>query len=122
MTARFAVFTFALGLSVAFTATLSAQSPEQRFSDSQLAAPKLVTEPPATLDLKGTPLKEIVAAIEKATGVTVRYHSGVTNLDAVATVKLSNSLPADAFQTVLGSRSLAFKVTSAKTVFVYPDT
>ena len=122
MTPRLSAVIATLTLSIAVTAGVSAQSPEERLLAMQLAAPKLASDPAVNLDLSGTPLKDIVAAIAKATGVTVRYHSSVTNLDAVANAKLANSIPADAFRTVLGSKSLTFKELGAKAVFVYPDT
>ena len=123
MTARPTVLFLALALCVPVVAGARAQSPEQRTADAQLAAPKLDSSVTITgLDLTATPLKEIVETIAKAGGITVRYHSAVTNLDTPSAVKLSNAKVEDALRTVLDPKALAFKATGAKSIFVYPDT
>ena len=96
---------------------------EQQTIDAQLAAPKLDARAiVAELDMKAVPLGDIVGAIAKSGGITVRYHSAVTNLDALYIAKLSNAAAGDALQTVLGPKALAFKATGARSVFIYPDT
>jgi len=123
MTARASILILALVVSVPVVAGAQAQSPQQRQAAAQLAEPKLDSNAiVAALDLTATPLKDVVAAIAKAGGITVRYHSGVTNLDAVSAVKLSNAKVEDALHTALDPKGLAFKVTGAKSVFIYPDT
>jgi type II secretory pathway component HofQ len=100
-----------------------AQSMEQRTVDAQLAAPTLDSRAiVAELDMKAAPLGDIIGAIAKSGGITVRYHSAVTNLDAPTTARLSNTAAGDALQTVLAPKSLAFKATGARSVFIYPDT
>jgi type II secretory pathway component HofQ len=97
-------------------------TPEQRQVDAQTAAPKLAPGAPVTLDFQNTALRDILASVAAAGGVSVRYHSGVTNLDVPAGAKFSNSTVEDALQTVVQPRGLAYKVTGAKSVFIYPNT
>jgi hypothetical protein len=121
MTPRNAVIVVALVLLVPGAA--GAQSLEQQTVDAQLAAPKLDSRAiVAELDMKAASLGEIVGAIAKAGGLTVRYHSAVTNLDAPLAVKLSNTAAGDALEIVLAPKKLAFKATGARSVFIYPDT
>jgi type II secretory pathway component HofQ len=121
MTPRTAVFVVALVLLIPGTA--GAQSMEQQTIEAQLAAPKLDTRAiVAELDMKAAPLGDIIGAIAKAAGITVRYHSAVTNLDKLSAVKLSNTAVNDALQLVLAPQALAFKATSARSIFIYPDT
>src|SRR5678815_1997000 len=121
MTPRIAVFVVALALLAPGAA--DAQSMEQRTIDAQLAAPALDSRAiVAELDMKAVPLGDVIAAIAKFSGITVRYHSAVTNLDAPTVVKLSNTAAGDALQIVLRPKALAFKATSARSVFIYPDT
>ena len=123
MTARSSILILALVVCVPVVAGAQAQSRQQRQAAAQLAEPKLDSNAiVAALDLTATPLKDVVAAIAKAGGITVRYHSGVTNLDAVSAVKLSNAKVEDALHTALDPKGLAFKVTGEKSVFIYPDT
>jgi hypothetical protein len=113
----------ALAMFVAASAAVRAQSPEQRQADAQLASPKISPGAAvATLDLKATSLKDAVAAIAQASGITVRYHSAVTGVERVPAVKLSNATVEDALHAVLDARGLTFKVTGARSVFVYADT
>jgi len=96
---------------------------EQLMVDAQLGTPKL--DPRAVVTavyFAASPLRDSVAAIARSGGITVRYHSGVTNLDEVSAVKLVDSTVEDALRTVLNPRGLAFKATGSKAVFVYPDT
>ena len=124
MTSRSGVLAVALAL--LFPAAARAQAmitpEEQRMVDAQLAIPKLDPNAMVTVDLSSTPVRDIIETVAKAGGITVRYHSGVANLDASADVKLSNATIQDALQTVLTPRGLAFAVTSAKSVFIYPGT
>ena len=121
MTSRTAVFAVALALLVPGAA--GAQSLEQQTVDAQLAAPKLDSRAIVTeLDLKAAPLRDVVGAIAKSGGITVRYHSAVTNLDAPTDAKLSNTAAGDALQIVLAPKKLAFQATGARSVFIYPDT
>ena len=124
MTSRSGVL--AVVLALLFPAAARAQATitpeEQRMVDAQLAIPKLDPNAMVTVDLTSTPVRDIIATVAKAGGITVRYHSGVANLDASADVKLSNATIQDALQTVLTPRGLAFAVTSAKSVFIYPGT
>jgi len=99
------------------------QSPAQRTAEAQLASPKLDSTTTVTgLELTATPLRDIVGAVAKAGGITVRFHSAVTNLDALSSVKLPNTTVEDALRSVLDPQALAFKATSAKSVFIYPNT
>jgi len=121
MTPPMAVIAVALVLLV--PETTDAQSREQLTIDAQLAAPKLDSRAiVAELDMKAVPLGAIIGAIAKSSGITVRYHSAVTNLDALSTAKLSNAAAGDALQTVLAPKALTFKATGARSVFIYPDT
>jgi general secretion pathway protein D len=96
---------------------------EQQTIDAQLAAPTLDSRAiVAELDMKAVPLGDVIAAIAKSGGITVRYHSAVTNLDALSTAKLSNAAAGDSLQIVLAPKALAFKATGARSVFIYPDT
>jgi len=121
MTARTAVLVGTLALLIPMAT--AAQSIEQQTVDAQLATPTLDSRAIVTaVDLKSTPLRDGVAAIANAAGITVRYHSAVANLDALSDVKVSNAAVGDALQTVLAPKGLAFKTTSARSVFVYPNT
>jgi len=124
MTSRSGVL--AVVLALLFPAAARAQATitpeEQRMVDAQLAIPKLDPNKIVTVDLTATPVADIIETVAKAGGITVRYHSGVTNLDASAAVKLSDATIQDALQNVLTLRGLAFTVTSAKSVFIYPGT
>jgi len=124
MPARSTVSAFALALLLPAVAGAQTQlSPDvQRMVDAQLATPKLNPSATVTVDLAATPVRDVLAAIAKAGGITVRYHSGVTNLDAPTSAKLANATIEDSLQLVLGSRGLAFKVTGSKSVFIYRDT
>ena len=106
----------ALALILVGGTVIAAQSTAQM--SAQLAFPKLASTPTVTIDLAGKPLKDVVTAM----GVSARYHSAISGLDEAASVKLSNSTLEDGLRTVLGAKHLAFKATSQKSVFVYPDT
>jgi len=97
-------------------------TPEQRQVEAQTAAPKLAPGATVTLELQNTALRDVLASVAAAGGVTVRYHSGVTGLDVPAGAKFSNSTVEDALQTVVQSKGLAYKVTGSKSVFIYPNT
>ena len=76
----------------------------------------------ASLNLTARPLREIVDAVAKAGGVTLRYASGVTSLDTPSSVVLSDKTVEDALRTVLASHALTFQTLGPKTVFIHPDT
>ena len=124
MTSRSCVL--AVVLALLFPAAARAQATitpeEQRMVDLQLATPKLDPNAMVTIDLTSTPVRDIIDTVAKAGGITVRYHTGVTNLDAPAAAKVSNTTIQEALQTVLTPRGLAFAVTGAKSVFIYPGT
>jgi type II secretory pathway component HofQ len=122
MTPRSFVLLGAFILLVAVPAGAQSQltTMEQQSVDRQVAAPKLDPGAGITLSVVDTALRDVIGSV--AQGVTVRYHSGVTNLEAAITAKFSNATIDDALQTVLSSKGLAFKVTGAKSVFIYPNT
>ena len=96
---------------------------EQRMIDAQTAIPTL--SPSATvaaLDMSAAPLKEVVDAIAKAAGISVRYATGVTGLDTSVSAKFSNATAEDALRTTLTPKGLTFQALSSKAVFVYTDT
>ena len=96
---------------------------EQQMVDRQLAAPKLDPQAiVATIELAQTSVGDILGAIAKAIGISVRYHSSISSLGALTSAKLSNVDVEAALHTVLDSRSLVFKATGPRSVFVYPDT
>src|SRR5687767_2260923 len=84
-------------VTVLLTASIQAQStpsqsanltPEQqRVADAQLAPPRLYATVVASLELAEAPLAKVVESISKASGITVRYHSAVTSLEELSTVK-----------------------------------
>jgi hypothetical protein len=74
------------------------------------------------LDFRDRPLKEIIDAVAKAAGITVRYAPGMTGLDTPSTVTMSDETVEDALRAVLKSDGLTFQALGAKTAFIYPDT
>jgi hypothetical protein len=75
-----------------------------------------------SLQFKDRPLREIVDAVAKAGGITVRYAPGMTGLDASSTIALPEATIEDALRAVLGGNGLTFQALGAKNVLVYPDT
>jgi type II secretory pathway component GspD/PulD (secretin) len=75
-----------------------------------------------SLQFKDRPLREIVDAVAKAGGITVRYAPGMTGLDASSTITLPEATIEDALRAVLGGNGLTFQALGAKNVLVYPDT
>jgi hypothetical protein len=54
-----------------------------------------------SLDLRDRPLREIIDAVAKAGGITVRYASDVTSLDTPSTITVSDETVEDALRAVL---------------------
>jgi type II secretory pathway component GspD/PulD (secretin) len=75
-----------------------------------------------SLDLRDKPLREIIDAVAKAGGITVRYASGMTSLDMPSTITVSDQTVEDALRTALKSDGLTFQALAAKVAFIYPDT
>ena len=75
-----------------------------------------------SLDLRARPLREIIDAVAKAGGITVRYASDVTSLDTPSTITVSDETVEGALRAVLKSDGLTFQATGAKSAFIYPDT
>ena len=75
-----------------------------------------------SLDLRGRPLTEIVDAVAKAGGITVRYAAGMTGLDTPATVAVLDETVEDALRGVLRNAGLTFQALGPKRAFIYPDT
>lgn len=76
----------------------------------------------ASLSLTARPLREILDAVAKAGGMTLRYASGMTSLDTSSTVTLSDKTVEDALRAVLEGHALTFLPMGPKTAFIYPDT
>lgn len=76
----------------------------------------------SSLDLRDTRLKDVIDAVTKAGGVSVRYASGVTGLDTPSNIAVSDQTVEDALRGVLTSHGLTFQATGAKAAFIYPDT
>lgn len=95
----------------------------QQIMERQLAvAPLDSSRTIASLELTGTPFRDIVETVAKAFGITVRYHSAVPSLDMPSAVKLSSAKVEDALRTVLDPKALSFKVLGARSIFIYPNT
>jgi hypothetical protein len=97
----------------------------QRTVEAQLARAASRLDPLArvgNLDLRDRPLKEIIDAVAKAGGITVRYASGMTGLDTPSTITVSDETVEDALRAVLKRDGLTFQALGAKTAFIYPDT
>jgi len=75
-----------------------------------------------SLDLRDRPLSEIIDAVAKAGGITVRYASGMTSLDTPSTITVSDDTVEDALRAVLKNDGLTFQALGAKMAFIYPDT
>ena len=75
-----------------------------------------------SLDLRDRPLREIIDAVAKAGGITVRYASDVTSLDTPSTITVSDETVEDALRAVLKGGGLTFQATGAKSAVIYPDT
>ena len=76
----------------------------------------------ASLNLTARPLTEILDAIAKAGGVTVRYAAGTSGLDTPATVTFSDQTVEDALRTTLKGRALTYLAMGSKVAFIHPDT
>jgi hypothetical protein len=98
----------------------------QRTIEAQLARPASVRLDPlarvGSVDLRDRPLREIIDAVAKAGGITVRYAPEMTGLDTPSTITVSDETVEDALRAVLKSDGLTFQATGAKTAFIYPDT
>src|SRR3954467_10536947 len=96
----------------------------QRMVEAQLARAALPLDPLArvtNLDLRDKPLSEIIDAVAKAGGITVRYAPGMTNLDSPSTITVSDETVEDALRAVLERKGLTFQALGANTAFIYPD-
>ena len=98
----------------------------QRTIEAQLARFTSVRLDPVarvgSLDLRDRPLREIIDAVAKAGGITVRYDSEMTGLDTPSTFTGSDETVEDALRAVLKSGGLTFQPLAAKRVFIYTDT
>ena len=75
-----------------------------------------------SVDLRGRPLKEIIDAVAKAGGISVRYAADTTGLDTPSTIVLADETVEDALGAVLKGGGLTFQPVGAKMAFIYPDT
>ena len=97
----------------------------QRTIEAQLARASVGLDPQArvgSLDLRDRPLKEIIDAVARAGGITVRYAPGTTSLDTPSTIMLPDQTVEDALHAVLKSDGLTFQALGTKAAFIYPDT
>lgn len=98
----------------------------QRTVEAQLARLASVRLDPlarvGSLDLRDRPLREIIDAVAKAGGITVRYASGMTSLDSPSTFTVSDDTVENALRAVLKSDGLTFQALGPKMAFIYPDT
>ena len=97
----------------------------QRTVEAQLARAASPLDPLARvgpLDLRDRPLREIIDAVAKAGGITVRYAPAMTSLDTPSTITLSDETVEDALRTVLTGDGLTFQALGSKMAFIYPDT
>jgi hypothetical protein len=98
----------------------------QRTIEMQLARAASVRLDPlarvGSLDLRDRPLREIIDAVAKAGGISVRYAPGTTSLDTPSTITVSDATVEDALRVVLESAGLTFQAVGAKMAFIYPDT
>jgi len=97
----------------------------QRTLETQLARVASVRLDPArigSLDLRDSPLKDIIDAVAKAGDITVRYAPAVTGLETPATITLFDQTVEDALRSVLTSSRLTFQAVGPKLAFIYPDT
>ena len=96
---------------------------EQQLVDAQFAPAKLNSGATvASVELRATPLRQILDAIATAAGITIRYDSGIASLDSPADASLSKVDADVALRRTLEPQKLTFKVTGAKSVFVFADT
>ena len=112
-----------------FNASAAAQIPVvsrdpavQRTIEAQLASVRLDPNARVTLSLAAKPLKEVLDAVARAGGITVRYAAGMTGLDASSTVTLSDKPVDEALRAALAGHTLTFQTMGAKIAFIYPDT
>ena len=75
-----------------------------------------------SLELRDRPLREVIDAVAKAGGITVRYAAEMTSLDTPSTITVSDQTVEDALRIVLKSDGLTFQALGAKMAFIYPDT
>ena len=98
----------------------------QRTIEAQLARAASVRLDPLArvrgLDLRQRPVKEIIDAVAKAGGITVRYAPEATSLDTPSTFTVSDETVEDALRAVLKNHGLTFQALGAKRAFIYPDT
>ena len=77
----------------------------------------------ASLSLINRPLREILDAVAKESGMTFRYAQGMTGrLSIPSTVTLSDRTVEDALRTALDGHAMTFLAMGPKTAFIYPDT
>ncbi len=104
------------------TAMLSLDASVQRqvattVGDWQLDAAARVSQ-----TFEAAPVKDVLAAIGRSTGLAVRFDQSVPESERSFTGRLTD-LPLDAaLAAVVTTNGMAFNVTSAKSVFVYSDT
>jgi hypothetical protein len=75
-----------------------------------------------SLELSAKPIEEIIDAVAKAGGITVRYAPGMDGLKTLSSISVSDETVEHALAAVLKSAGLTFQAIGAKTAFVYPDT
>jgi hypothetical protein len=75
-----------------------------------------------SLDLRDRPLREVIDAVAKAGGITVRYAAEATSLDMPATFTVSDETVEDALRAALKNDGLTFRALGPKSAFIYPDT
>ena len=75
-----------------------------------------------SLDLRDRPLKEIIDAVARAGGITVRYAPEMTGLDTLSAFTVADETVENALSAVLKTAGLTFQALGAKSAFIYPDT
>jgi hypothetical protein len=103
------------------------QDPEvQQRVEAQLAAAASVRLDPnarvASLNFTDRPLRVILDAVATAGGITLRYASGTTGLDASSSVTLADQPVEDALRAVLRGQALTLQALGPKTALIYSDT
>ena len=76
----------------------------------------------ASVSITARPLSEILDAVARAGGITLRYASGMSGLGASSSATLSDKTAEDALRTVLEGHAMTFLPMGPKTAFIYPDT
>ena len=95
---------------------------EQQFVDASLADRHLDAVARVSQTFDAAPVKDVLTAIGRATGLVVRFDQTVPEQEKLFTGELTDLSLDAALAEVLTANAMAFKVIAPKSVFIYSDT